>query len=130
MQTERPSLLLYDGDCRICTAFARIAAWAAGGRALRARAIQDSSNLLAGIAEETVMSAAHVVSPDGRVRTGPAILPVIAGAVLHAPRIENRLNASPRARAAAERTYELLVVLRGGLTCASGAPLSGVRTPR
>ena len=130
MQTERPSFLLYDGDCRICTAFARVVAWASGGRSLRARAIQDALGLLEGLSEETAMSSAHVLSPDGRIRTGPAILPAIAGTLFRAPRLETRLNASPRARAATERTYEFLVALRGGLTCASGAPFAAARTPR
>lgn len=130
MRTDPPVLLLYDGDCRICTAFARTVAWASRGRAIQALSVQDSRESLPGISEDRVLASAHLVSPDGRIRSGSAILPAIVGVLLREPHLESRLNASPRARAAADRAYEFLVALRGSLTCASGAPFSGARTPR
>lgn len=130
MRTDAPFLLLYDGTCRICSAFARAVAILDAGRSIRARSIQISAHLLEGMSEEEALAAAHLVAPDGRVRTGPDVLPALLGALVARPRLEDRLNASPLAKAASDRTYGLLVAVRGRLNCASGASSSAARNPR
>ncbi len=85
---------------------------------------------LPGMSEAEALAAVHMVSPDGRVRTGPAVLPAIVGSLLAQPHLEDRVNASPWGRAAADRTYEVLVALRGRLNCATGASSSAGRSPR
>ena len=130
MRTDTSFVLLYDGDCRVCSAFARTVTWLSGRRSIQRRTIQTAHGLLAGMPEEAALASAHMVSPDGRIRTGPDVLPAIVGALLGRPRLEDQVNASPWARSAADRTYRLLVALRGSLSCASGASSSAGRTPR
>lgn len=130
MRTAAPFLLLYDRDCRICSTFARGVDRLAGPRSVQARAIQSSPELLPSLSSAEALASAHVVSPDGRLRSGSSILPALVAALLKHPEWENWLNASSRARAAARRTYDLLVAIRGSLSCANGAPAWAARSPR
>ena len=75
MEPEGTYFLLYDGECRICTAFARAVAALDIRGTLRARPLQDSRDLLGGMPEEEILGAAHVVAPDGQVTTGAAAMP-------------------------------------------------------
>jgi predicted DCC family thiol-disulfide oxidoreductase YuxK len=129
MRTVGPSLLLYDDDCRVCSAFARTVAILAPGRSIRAQSIQASTPILAGMSGEEALAAAHLLAPDGILRTGPEVIPAILGALLANPKVEQRWNASPQARRASTRTYRLLVELRGRLSCVSGARASAGRSP-
>lgn len=130
MQTDAPYVLLYDGDCCICSAFARVVTLLSRRRLIHARPIQASRALLGGMSEEAALGSAHLASPDGRIRNGPDVLPAIAGVLLACPDLEDRVNASLRARATTHHAYRLLVSLRGSLSCASGAPSSAARTLR
>lgn len=130
MQTDASLVLLYDGDCRICTAFARAVSRLAGRDAIRARSIQTSPALFGGMPPTTALASAHAISPDGRIRSGPDVLPALAGAFLRQPRLEDRMNASARARSATDVVYHALVAFRGALSCASAATSSEARNPR
>ena len=130
MRNETPFLLLYDGDCRICTAFARAVTHVAPGNAVRARPIQASRALLAGMSEAEALGSAHLVAPDGSLRHGPDVLPALLGTVLARPSLEARVNASAHGRAATERIYAVLVSLRGNLNCVIGVSASAAHSLR
>ena len=85
---------------------------------------------LPGMSEAEALAAVHMVTTDGRIRTGAAVLPALAGALLAQPSLANRVNGSPWGRAAAGRTYGVLVALRGRLNCATGVSSSAGRSPR
>ena len=130
MEPEGTYFLLYDGECRICTAFARAVAALDIRGTLRARPLQDSRDLLGGMPEEEILGAAHVVAPDGPVTTGAAAMPTIAGVLLGVPRLEAWLRSSPPRMRAVSRAYDFLVSLRGQLTCGVPSPSSAARSPR
>lgn len=130
MRTKSPYLLLYDGDCRVCTAFARCLAFIDIHRSLRARPIQESRSFLQGMSEDTMFDAAHAVAPDGRVTTGADAMPTLAGALLGTPNAEAWLRGSPATMRTLTRGYAILVRLRGQLTCGIAAPSSATRSPR
>lgn len=130
MRTDAPFFLLYDGECRICTAFARAVTLLTGTGSLRSRPVQESYGLLRGMSEADALASAHVVSPDGRIRSGPEVLPAIVGALLAQPQLAERVESHPWARATADRVYRILVAFRGSLSCAAGATSSAARSPR
>ncbi len=122
--------LLFDGDCRICTAAASWArAFDLGGR-LRTRPIQDSGELLAALPAADRLGAVHAVAPDGRLLTGPEALPAILAALSAGPGLERLLRSSPPAMSTFARAYAVLAGVRGRLTCGVAAPASAVRNPR
>lgn len=109
-------VLLYDGDCRLCSASARwVSAVDVHGR-IRIRPIQASRELLPGSGDD-ILDAMHVVAPDGRVWTGGEAVPAILAALSGARAIEPLLRASPAATSAMHVLYSLMVELRGHLTC-------------
>ena len=120
--------LLYDGDCRICTASAR---WAKAldvrGR-LRTRPIQASRALLPGIREDEILDAMHVVDPAGRVATGGDALPVLLEALVAGPPLAALVRSSRVAMRALHRAYTVIVRLRGHLVCRFDAPAAGPAT--
>jgi predicted DCC family thiol-disulfide oxidoreductase YuxK len=74
------AIVLYDEDCGFCrwTAY-RLRAWDRHRR-LAFAPIQgeEGQTLLAGIPPETRLVSAHVVTPDGRIRSGgAAVAPVL-----------------------------------------------------
>jgi predicted DCC family thiol-disulfide oxidoreductase YuxK len=130
MRTEQAYFLLYDSECRICTAFARTVRMLDVRRRLRVRSIQASGELLAAIPETEWLEGAHAVSPDGRVSTGAAAMPALIAALVAGPELERRLRASRASMAALSRIYGVMTELRGRLTCATGAPFSARHSPR
>ncbi len=130
MPTPDATFLLYDGDCRVCTAFARAVHAVDLRRAIRIRPIQESRELLRGMAQDTILDAAHAVSPDGRVTTGADALPTLVAALLGTPRIEGWIRSSKTSMGAASWFYALLVDLRGHLTCGFAVPAAAERSPR
>ena len=130
MRSEAPTFVLYDGDCRVCAAFARALGHIDVHRRIRVRPIQASRDLLPGISGSAVLDAAHAVSPDGRVTSGADAMPTIAGALLGAPRLEAWLRSSRSSRRILSRLYAILVGLRGHLSCGFDGTSSGARSPR
>ncbi len=130
MDAGRVTFLLYDRDCRICTACARLLRFVDLHRGIRIQPIQDSRDLLRGVPEDALLDAARAVSPDGRVTTGAEAVPTLAGALLGVPGIEGRLRTSRSAMRCLSRLYGLLVGLRDQLTCGVAAPSSEGRSPR
>ncbi len=130
MRTGEPYLLLYDGDCRICSAFAHGLRFVDVHRKVRVQTIQSAGALLAGLPPDGLLDAAHAVSPDGRVTTGPDAMPMLAGALLANSGVEARLRSSDPAMRFLSSVYRILVDLRGRLTCRVPAPSSAARTPR
>ncbi len=130
MRTEGGYFLLYDGDCRVCSFFGSIVSILDVQRRIRVRPIQDSQDLLPGIPTDTVLDAAHAVSPDGRVTTGADAMPTLIGALLGRPLVEARLRSSRSSMRTLSRLYRILVGLRGHLSCGVGAASKAVRTPR
>jgi predicted DCC family thiol-disulfide oxidoreductase YuxK len=130
MRTKGPYFVLYDGDCRVCTAGARFLAFIDVHRGIRVRPIQDSRDLLRSIPEDAVLDAAHAVSPDGCVTTGADAMPTLVGALVGTPNVERWLRSSRSSMRGLSLLYETLVALRGRLTCRISAPVSAARSPR
>lgn len=129
MGTAAPSYaLLFDGDCRVCRAFARAAeAIDVRGR-VRARSLQESSDLLGSLAGDEILDAMRVVAPDGRVASGGDALPVLIEGLWGGPPLADLLGRSRLAGAGFRTLYEVLVELRGHLICRVG-PVSGAPSP-
>lgn len=130
MRTATPYFVLYDGECRMCTACARFLAFIDVHRNIRARPIQESRGLLRAIPEDERLDAAHAVDPEGRVTTGADAMPTLVGALLGTPNAEGWLRSSRSATRVLSRLYRVLVGFRGRLTCRVPAPSSAARTPR
>ena len=130
MPTEGGYSLLYDGDCRICAAFARAVGFVDIRRRIRVRSIQESRDLLRGIPQDRILDAAHAVSPDGRVSTGAGAMPTLLAGLLGVPRFEAWLRASDASMKALSRFYDVLVALRGHLSCGFADASSAARSPR
>ncbi len=126
-----PYRLLYDGDCRICIAFARWARAVDRRNRIRIQPIQESRDLLGGIPDNLVLDAMHVVAPDGRVATGGDSIPTLLEALFAGPPLASLLRTSSRVRALLRVLYGVVVELRGHLICrvepASAAPPSSDR---
>ncbi len=130
MRTAGVYLLLYDGDCRICTAVARGVERLDVHGNIHAQPIQDSAQLLAAVPPEEMLGAAHAIAPDGRVTSGAEVVPTLAGALLAAPGVEARLRSSRASMRLISRLYGFLVEFRGRLTCGALVPASAARSPR
>lgn len=109
--------LLYDGDCRICTAFAHWARSLDLRGQIAIRPLQKAGDLLPGIQAAEILHAARAVSSDGRLWEGAEALLVVLAALLDGQALRALLLRSPPAVAAARRGYAILVEFRGHLTC-------------
>ena len=109
--------LLYDGDCRICRAFARLARSLDLRDRIAIRPLQEARDLLPGVQEAEILHAVRGVSPDGRLWEGAEALLVVLAALLDGPALQTLLLRSPPAVAVARRGYAILVEFRGHLTC-------------
>jgi len=129
MWTAAPSYaLLFDGDCRVCRAFARATeAIDVRGR-VRTRSLQESSDLLGAPLGDEILDAMRVVGPDGRVASGGNALPVLIEGLWGGPPLADLLGRSRLAGAAFRTLYEVLVELRGHLICRVG-PASAAPSP-
>jgi predicted DCC family thiol-disulfide oxidoreductase YuxK len=125
-------VVLFDGDCRLCLAFARLVKALDMRDRIRIRSIQDSKDLLADIPGDDILDAMHVVAPDGRVSTGGDALPSILAALTSGPPLERLLSESPATTAAMHGLYAVLAEFRGHVTCRFGArsAFSAARSPR
>ncbi len=129
MRNDRVYTLLFDGDCRICRAFACVVHLLDVRRAVAIGAIQASGELLRTVPPDERLSAAHMVAPDGRVTSGGDAMPAIVAALVADSGVERRIRRSRRSMAALDRLYRIMVGVRGQLTCAAG-PVSAARSPR
>lgn len=127
---RRTTWLLFDRDCRVCSAAARWARALDLRGHLQIRPIQESQDLLGDMPIEAALGAVHAVAPDGRVTEGAEALPLLLSAVAGVPRLEPLLRRSPPAMSTLSRTYDLLVEIRGKLTCGVGAASQEAHTPR
>lgn len=113
----RPSVLLYDGGCRICSAAARLVRALSRRARLEVRPIQGSEDLLASLPAGERLGALRFVREDGRVASGGDALPALAAAVAGAPQVETLILRPPGAVSAVHRAYDALVRVRSRLTC-------------
>lgn len=125
-----PYRLLYDGDCRICGAFARgVRAADLRGR-VRTRTIQESLDLLGHVPSDEILDAMHVVDPWGRVTSGGDALLTLAEALVAGPPLSEVLRRSRVVRASSAAGYAVLAEMRGHLICRAGpSAASGTSCP-
>jgi len=113
--------LLYDGTCRICTHVAR---WV-GRIDVRARIlvepIQESRDVVRGIPDKVLVSAYHMVSPDGRVTSGGDAVPVLLQALPLGGGLGRLVADSASLMRVAHRGYDLAARFRGALMCVAPA---------
>src|SRR5947209_19443100 len=72
-------VLLYDGDCGICSALSRWIRAVDIRRRIRFESIQAGRGLLKGIPEDRMLDAWHMVAPNGQVTTGGDAVPTLVG---------------------------------------------------
>lgn len=118
MRNQSPgTVVLYDGDCRICTTFAHWVSALDVRGGLEIRTIQSSKELLRALPGEEILEAMHVVASDGRLLTGGDGLPALLSALVGPPVLEALLTRSSIVRALVRRLYSILAEFRGHLTC-------------
>ncbi len=113
--------LLFDGDCRVCSAAARWVRIVDIRGHVRAQPIQESQALLESVPPDRRLDAVRALAPDGRLVEGADAFPVILAALSGGPPLEGLLRSSPQAMFALSRCYDALVKLRGRLTCGVAA---------
>lgn len=66
------ALLIYDGECQLCTTSARrvAAAWQGSAKAVPAQSLSDAERVELGLSVEELASVAWWVTPDGRTYRG------------------------------------------------------------
>jgi predicted DCC family thiol-disulfide oxidoreductase YuxK len=130
MRSDAPYSLLYDGDCRVCSAFARAVRLVDVRRALHIERIQQAQDLLQSIPSDARLASAHAVAPDGRVTSGGDAMPAILAALVAGPAFERKIRSSRTSMALLARVYAVMAGVRGRLSCASGAAVAAGRSPR
>jgi len=130
MRIGAPYSLLYDGDCRPCSAFARAIRLVDIRRAIRIEPIQEAQDLLRMIPTDARLASAHAVAPDGRVTSGGDAMPAILAALVAGPAFEDRIRSSRPSMAMLVRGYAVLAAVRGRLSCARGGAVAAGRSPR
>ncbi len=114
---SRAYILLYDGDCGICSALSRwIRALDWRGR-IRLQSIQASRAVLAGIPEDHMLDAFHILSPDGRLTTGGDAVPTLIGAFPIGAGVERFLRGSSALMVVVHGFYGFLTRFRDRLVC-------------
>lgn len=115
--TTRPSVLLYDQDCRICSSAARLLHGLGPQARIQIRSLQDAASLAAASSQDDWLRAARFYTWDGRLVSGGDVLPALAAAWVGRPELERLVRASHAAMGLANRTYDALAGIRGRLTC-------------
>jgi predicted DCC family thiol-disulfide oxidoreductase YuxK len=125
-----PYVLLYDRDCGICSAVSRwIHRVDLRGR-IRVESIQSGRALLAGIPEERMLDAMHIVTPDGQVTTGGDAVPTLVGAFPIGAGLGRLLQGSSGLMRQVRRFYAFLTRFRDRLVCRlDAAPPSADSSP-
>ncbi len=128
MPSDGAYILLFDGDCRICRAFARAVHHLDVRRNLSVRPIQGSQSLLRALPGDRQLKAAHVVAPDGRVSSGGEAMAALVAGLVAGPRLEEHIRQSMACSRLLGGAYAVLARLREQLSCAV-VPASAGRTP-
>jgi len=125
-----PYVLLYDRDCGICSALSRwIHRVDVRGR-IRFESIQSGRGLLAGIPDERMLDAWHIVTPDGHVTTGGDAVPTLVGAFPIGAGLGRLLAGSSGLMRQVHRLYAFLTRFRDRLVCRlDAAPPSAGSSP-
>jgi predicted DCC family thiol-disulfide oxidoreductase YuxK len=114
------TVLLFDADCGLCRwALARVLAWDRAGR-LRPVALQsdEAAALLSSMRPTERMASWHLVTNDGRVRSGGAAVGPLARVLPFAPPVAAIAEAFPRTT---DRAYRWVAVHRRALGRLVGA---------
>lgn len=130
MRIDATYSLLYDGDCRVCSAFARAVRLVDVRRALRVEPIQEAEDLLRTIPSHARPASAHAVAPDGAVTSGGDAMPAVLAALVGGPAFEHQIRSSRLSMALLTRAYAVMAGVRGRLSCASAAAVAAGRSPR
>ncbi len=112
-----PHVLLYDGECVICSWMARWVRRMDWRGRVTVRPRQDSDALLGDPRALPPFEAMLLIDPDGTIASGGDALPALAASLWSGPELARLLRASPAAVSAMKRLYSVLVELRGRLTC-------------
>src|SRR2546428_5186412 len=114
-------VLLYDGDCGICSALSRWIRAVDVRRRIRFESIQSGRGLLKGIPEDRMLDAWHMVAPDGQVTTGGDAVPTLVGAFPIGAGFGRLLAGSSGLMRQVHRLYAFLTRFRDRLVCRLGA---------
>jgi predicted DCC family thiol-disulfide oxidoreductase YuxK len=129
MRGATKTWLLYDGDCRICTAAARWVGRLDIRGAISIRSLQDAGDLLPNVPGDEILDAVRAIDAKGRRREGGEALLAVLAAFLDGEALETMLLRSAAIVRAAKRIYAVLVEFRGHLVCRipAAVPTSAVR---
>lgn len=121
---EGPTLL-FDGECRLCRTFARLASWwglSSGLRVLPSQG-EEARRMLPEWTDAQVMRSAHLVLPDGRVESDSYAFAALLDRLPVVGPVNRRVGQRFLVARLVRIAYAAAVVVRGALRCA--VPLSG-----
>lgn len=120
-KTPTAPTLLYDGDCRVCTAFATLVFWWDVRRSLRVMPFQEESvrRLLPGWTDGEIEASVHLVFPNGEVLSGPDAFSGLLDLLPAVGVLRRRLGRHRTVTWLEGVVYEAGVALRGTVRCAT-----------
>lgn len=115
------STLVFDGDCRVCSAFARLITWWGSSRDLRVLPFQlpETRDLLLGLTDEQVRGSAHLVLEDGRVLSGLRAFPALLDRLPAIGSVHQRIGHRSASQRLVRALYDAGVALRRSTRCAA-----------
>lgn len=120
--------LLYDGDCRVCTAFARAVHALDLRHRVSIRPLQEAREILPALPSEQILDAMRFVAVDGSTTAAEDALIALLAALAGSKDLEPLLRRSRLVARSARWFYATLVELRGHLICrmpaTGGAPVA------
>ncbi|MFQ5918710.1 MAG: thiol-disulfide oxidoreductase DCC family protein [Thermoplasmata archaeon] len=123
MVSERPlsPTLLFDGECRVCSAFARLISWWNFRRRLRVLPFQqeEARRLLLDFTDEEVQRSAHLVLEDGEILSGPHAFPALLDRLPALGSLHQQVGRRFVVRWLVHALYDTGVALRGASRCAT-----------
>lgn len=113
--------LLFDGECRVCRALATLVAWWDFRHRVRVLPFQEKEarRLLPGWTDAEVEAAAHLVLPEGAVRSGPHAFTALLDRLPVVGLLHRRFGGTETVRWLEHAAYHVGVELRGAARCAT-----------
>jgi len=117
------SILVYDGDCRVCTMAKSVVQTLDLRRRIRAIPLQsdEAADVLAGVDSGALRASFHFIRGGRTTSRGEGVLEII-GALPMGGGVPRLAGHVPRLVAVSERVYDLFHGVRDALTCGITGP--------